>query len=84
MRPGDIVAGKIREIIASSPGCSLNDIINACHPSTCKRILFEVARLSRIGVVITKPDGSTLRFYFREVQPHTAFVSFRSEEQCGN
>ena len=53
----DTPAARILDVVSHSPGCLLEDLVQACPDLTWNQIFLEVDRLSRSGQVILTRKG---------------------------
>jgi len=66
MKSWQQVGQRIREMVSASPGCSLDDIVDACREFSWNQIVSEIDQLTRGGVLILKREGSMYRFFAPE------------------
>ena len=52
-----ITDDRVLDVIARSPGCTLEDIVRACPDLTWNQVFITVDRLSREGAVTLTPKG---------------------------
>jgi hypothetical protein len=76
MKPRQSVEQRIQDIVSRSPGCSLDDIIQACPDFSWNQIFGEIDTLTRGGALILKREGSLYRFSLRgRSEPSTGQTS---------
>jgi len=51
------VSRRVMEVVISSPGCDLEEVMKECADLTWNQVFHEVDRLSRDGYVVLKLEG---------------------------